>query len=164
MVLFRRIRKGDPLSRAVSSEDINKVYDILEGIEGIGCSVNKTPSGRGWTISVEEGGGGAGESIDFPWRVSVSGGYITMTPGRTLDLVSGATSTHSLTSVPAADGYVYAVYQSQGNGGLSVGFGAALPTPSSGEIVFAIADISGGAVTQYVVGLLPLARVTAETV
>jgi hypothetical protein len=105
MVLFRRIRKGDPLSRAVSSEDINKVYDILEGIEGIGCSVNKTPSGRGWTISVEEGGGGgAGGSIDFPWKV-------TATP----DGNGGA-------NVTMADGYVFFI---GGDGLATVSWGGA---------------------------------------
>ena len=157
-MLFRRIRKGDPLSRAVSSEDINKVYDILEGIEGIGCSVNKTPSGRGWTISVEEGGGGgAGESIDFPWRVAVSGGYVTMTDGEAVDLAYGASHTYTLTAYAAAAVWIwlqFPVRDVPGQWG-GVSHGASLPSsvPSS-DVVIPVAQIasdgSGGYTVRHI--------------
>lgn len=48
---FKRIREGGGTNQ-ISARDINMVFKILEGLEGIGCRVVKGESGK-WFIVVD---------------------------------------------------------------------------------------------------------------
>lgn len=51
-LLFRRFRKGDSLHKAVNAENFNTLFNILEDIQGEGCTIVKTRNGLGWKIVV----------------------------------------------------------------------------------------------------------------
>lgn len=57
---LKRIRAGSGFC-GFSASSWNKVCNVLETIEGIGCTINKTHSGNGWTVVVD------GKSSDAPY-------------------------------------------------------------------------------------------------
>ncbi len=50
-----RIRPRDPLAR-LSARSWDRICNVLETIEGVGCRVQKTLSGHGWKIIVDPAG------------------------------------------------------------------------------------------------------------
>jgi hypothetical protein len=65
---LRRFRSGAPLC-AFSAQSWNRVANVLESIEGVGCRIEKTENGWGWQIVVD------GSSDFEPPEVFESGGY-----------------------------------------------------------------------------------------
>jgi hypothetical protein len=51
---LRRFRSGAPLC-AFSARSWNRVANVLESIEGVGCRIEKTENGWGWQIVVGDG-------------------------------------------------------------------------------------------------------------
>lgn len=62
---LKRIRAGSGFC-GFSASSWNKVCNVLETIEGIGCTINKTHSGNGWTVVVD------GKSSDAPYPEGVT--------------------------------------------------------------------------------------------
>ena len=52
---LRRFRAGSPLCR-FDPKSWNRVANVLESIEGVGCRIAKTENGWGWQIIVGDGG------------------------------------------------------------------------------------------------------------
>lgn len=50
---LRRFRKGDPVAKVCDTEHHNRVADILENIEGMGCHISKPTNGSPWTIVID---------------------------------------------------------------------------------------------------------------
>lgn len=48
---LRRLRRGDGL-KALSAASWDRVCNVLETIEGVGCTIQKTQDGYGWKIVV----------------------------------------------------------------------------------------------------------------
>lgn len=53
MKFFKRFVIGDPLWKACNKHNLDIVFNILENIQGIGCTINKDPTGVGWSIAVD---------------------------------------------------------------------------------------------------------------
>lgn len=51
---LRRFRAGSPLCR-FDPKSWNRVANVLESIEGVGCRIEKTENGWGWQIVVGDG-------------------------------------------------------------------------------------------------------------
>jgi hypothetical protein len=51
---LRRFRSGAPLC-AFSARSWNRICNVLESIEGVGCRIEKTENGWGWQIVVGDG-------------------------------------------------------------------------------------------------------------
>ena len=64
--LFGRLRKGLPWS-AFPWESYNKICTVLEGLQGVGCHVEKSADGRDWTIVVDGASDYAPEDFAPPW-------------------------------------------------------------------------------------------------
>ena len=64
---LKRIRAGSGFC-GFSASSWNKVCNVLETIEGIGCTIHKTLSGNGWTIVVD------GKSSDTPYPEGLTPG------------------------------------------------------------------------------------------
>ncbi len=63
--LFKRIKKGLGFN-AFSRSSWNRVCDILENIEGVGCSIIKDETGKNWKVVVD----GYQSDIPFPEGVT----------------------------------------------------------------------------------------------
>lgn len=51
---LRRYRAHSPLCR-FHPQSWNRICNVLEGIEGVGCRIQKTENGHGWLIIVGDG-------------------------------------------------------------------------------------------------------------
>lgn len=102
-------KKGDKLNTIVG-EDLATVYRILRYIEGVGCTIEKDPSGYGWKIVV------ADSSEDArPWDITnwvSSTNTVTFRPGY-MELYSDTYLTYVTLSsnsivLASGDNYIYA--------------------------------------------------------
>lgn len=52
---LRKLRKGEPINTEATSTLLNRIYNILEGLAGEGCRVDKPLDckGLGWRIIVD---------------------------------------------------------------------------------------------------------------
>jgi len=50
---FKRFRTGDPIRKACDSRNLNTVFDVLEDLQGLGCRIERTNTGKGWMIVVD---------------------------------------------------------------------------------------------------------------
>ena len=82
---LKRIRAGSGFC-GFSASSWNKVCNVLETIEGIGCTINKTHSGNGWTVVVD------GKSSDAPYPEGLTPGGGGDVPQWGCSVVSGEAS------------------------------------------------------------------------
>ncbi|MBP5545171.1 MAG: hypothetical protein ILM98_13935 [Kiritimatiellae bacterium] len=52
---FKRFRKGDSLHKAVTKDNLDKLFNILEDIQGVNCRIEKPTDaeGKGWRIVID---------------------------------------------------------------------------------------------------------------
>ena len=88
---LRRFRAGAALCR-FDPRSWNRVANVLESIEGVGCRIEKTENGWGWQIIVGDGSdtplpegfpsglpsGGYPFGAEYPFGISISGAAVTV--------------------------------------------------------------------------------------
>ena len=88
---LRRYRANSPLC-AFHPQSWNRICNVLEGIEGVGCQIQKTENGHGWLIIVGDGSdiepppgfpdGTSGTRYPFgpqyPFGIKITGDIVTV--------------------------------------------------------------------------------------
>lgn len=77
-LLFKRFKKGDSLHKAVNAENFNKIFNILEDIQGEGCTIEKSATGLGWKIVVDKRVYGSDIEPLFKGEQSIGGGGVVI--------------------------------------------------------------------------------------
>lgn len=78
---FNRYKPGDPL-RKIRADDLQCVFNILNTIEGVGCSIQKTRNGIGWKIVTANALGPNGGAIRGAFDIEkINGDWITLHRG-----------------------------------------------------------------------------------
>jgi hypothetical protein len=84
---LRRYRAGAALCR-FCPRSWNRIANVLESIEGVGCRIEKTENGWGWQIVVGDGSdtetppgleaGGYPFGPQYPWGIKIAGAVVTV--------------------------------------------------------------------------------------
>ena len=74
---LKRFHAGDPVAKVADIDNMNRIANILEGIQGMGCHIEKPTNaeGKDWTIVVDGYTSDIPPPPGFPTLGLPSGGY-----------------------------------------------------------------------------------------